>query len=140
MAALRALEWETEAYWTRRISLYLLGEHSPQQALAPRAAFVALDGTALVGFVAGHGTTRLGCDAELEWINVRQASRGSGIARGLIGQIGAWFVAQGARRVCVNVEPDNDAARRLYQRFGAQPFKTHWMIWEDARAMLVETG
>lgn len=31
MASIRAQEWETEAYWERRIGLYLRGEHSPRQ-------------------------------------------------------------------------------------------------------------
>ncbi|MBZ5580709.1 MAG: GNAT family N-acetyltransferase [Acidobacteriia bacterium] len=136
MAALRAREWETEAYGTDRITNYLQGKQSPQQAEPERAAFAALDGTALVGFVVGHRTRRLGGDAELQGINVAKASRGKGIAQKLIGQIGAWFAEQGARHICVNVEPDNVAARSLYQRYGAQPFKSHWTVWEDSRAML----
>lgn len=136
MAALRAREWGTEPYWIHRITGYLEGDLSPGQALPQRAAFVAMEGTLLRGFVAGHRTRRHGCDAELEWINVDPASRGTGVARKLIGLIGAWFVEQGARRVCVNVEPDNVAARRLYQRCGAQAFHSHWMIWEDSRTMV----
>jgi hypothetical protein len=38
--------------------------------LTERAAFVAIDDGDLVGFVAGHKTRRLGCDGELQWINV----------------------------------------------------------------------
>jgi ribosomal protein S18 acetylase RimI-like enzyme len=59
-----------------------------------------------------------------------------GIAQRLIGQIGAWFMEQGARRICVNVEPDNVAARSFYQRCGAQSLKSYWMVWEGPRAML----
>jgi hypothetical protein len=33
MAAIRAKESGTEAFWTDRIGWYLCGEHSPQQAL-----------------------------------------------------------------------------------------------------------
>jgi ribosomal protein S18 acetylase RimI-like enzyme len=135
MAAIRAQVWETETFWTRRIGLYLSGEHSPQQALPARAAFVALDGTELVGFVAGHRTCRLGCDGELQWINVVEERRGQGIADGLMAKMGAWFAEQDAYRVCVNVAPENTAARRLYRRCGAQPLSDHWMIWEDSRAM-----
>jgi hypothetical protein len=29
-----------------------------------------------------------------------------------------WFVAHGAMKVCVNVAPENLAARRLYARHG----------------------
>jgi GNAT superfamily N-acetyltransferase len=135
MAAIRAREWETETFWIGRIGSYLSGEHSPQQALPARVAFVALNENELVGFVAGHRTRRLGCDGELQWINVVEARRGEGIADSLMVKIGAWFVEQNACRVCVNVEPGNAAARRLYGRCGAQPLNEHWMIWEDSRAM-----
>ena len=43
-----------KTFWTDRITWYLRGEHSPQQALPERAAFVAVDEGKLVGFVAGH--------------------------------------------------------------------------------------
>ena len=134
MAAIRAREWATETFWTGRIGLYLSGKHSPQQALPARAAFVALEGTELVGFVAGHRTRRLVCDGELQWINVVEERRGQGIADSLMMKIGAWFVEQDAHRVCVNVEPQNTAARRLYSRCRAQPLNEYWMIWEDSRA------
>ena len=135
MAAIRAREWGTETFWTGRIGLYLSGKHSPQQALPARAAFVALEETELVGFVAGHRTRRLGCDGELQWINVVEERRGQGIADRLMVKMGAWFVEQDAHRVCVNVEPGNTAVRRLYSRCRAQPLNDHWMIWEDSRAM-----
>jgi len=135
IAAIRAQEWGTESFWTDRIGLYLSGEHSPQEALPARAAFVAMDGTKLVGFVAGHRTRRLGCDAELQWVNVVEEKRGRGIADGMMAKVGTWFVEQNAVRVCVNVDPGNTAARKLYARCGAQPVNDLWMIWEDARAM-----
>jgi GNAT superfamily N-acetyltransferase len=135
MAEIRAQEWETRAFWTGRIGSYLSGEHSPQHALPARAAFVALDGTKLVGFVAGHRTRRHGCDGELQWINVVEEMRGQGIADRLMVKIGAWFLEQGMHRICVNVDPKNTAARKLYLRFGAQPLNDHWMIWEDPKAM-----
>ena len=51
MAAIRAREWQDEAYWVDRIGGYLKGQHHPQQALAPRAAWVALEGERVVGIV-----------------------------------------------------------------------------------------
>ena len=80
MAAIRAREWGTETFWADRISRYLSGQHSPQQALPARAAFVAIDGSDLIGFVAGHKTGRLGCDGELQWINVVKERRGLGLS------------------------------------------------------------
>jgi GNAT superfamily N-acetyltransferase len=135
MAEIRALEWGSEAFWVDRIGRYLSGQHSPQHALTVRTVIVAIDGGDLVGFVAGHKTRRLGCDGELQWINVAKEKRGLGVARQLITKIGMWFVAQGALRICVNVDPVNLSARRLYKRHGAQTLNDQWMIWEDARAM-----
>ena len=133
LAAIRAAEWETEAYWVRRIGAYL-----PQDGEQDRTILIAEDGGAVAGLVAGHRTRRYGCDGELEWINVALESRGRGIGAMLIRQIGAWFVARGAQRICVDVNPNNASARKLYSRHGAKPFKPYWMIWEDSRAMLAE--
>jgi GNAT superfamily N-acetyltransferase len=135
MAAIRAEEWESEAYWKARISLYLSGEHSPQQAVAARAAFVALEDGKVLGFVAGHRTKRFGCDGELQWINVSEQRRGNGIAGGLLTAMAAWFVEQGALRVCVDVDPKNLSARKLYARHGAHRLNDHWMVWEDIQVL-----
>jgi GNAT superfamily N-acetyltransferase len=135
MAATRAQEWGTESYWAVRISGYLDGSLSPQHALPERAALVAVDDGAVVGFAAGHRTRRYGCDGELEWINIAREHRARGIAAELLSKVGAWFVERDALRVCVDVEPGNAVARRFYTKHGAVPLNAHWMVWEDARLM-----
>ncbi len=135
VAAIRAREWETEAYWKRRIGAYMMGEQSPQQALPSRAVFVAVDDGAVLGFVAGHRTRRYGCDGELEWINVAPEQRGRGIAGQLLVVMAHWFVEQKALRVCVDVEPGNSVARGLYAKYGAVRLNDHWMVWEDVGAI-----
>lgn len=147
MAAIRARVWQTEAFWMARIGSYLGGEHSPQQALAPRIAFVAIAneripgaGERVAGFVAGHRTQRYGCDGELQWIDVAGEYRGQGIGGALLGAIAGWFVAQGACRICVNVTPENRAARSLYRGHGAKPLNEHWMLWEDAARMAIRAA
>jgi GNAT superfamily N-acetyltransferase len=133
MASIRAKQWETAAYWQRRIPGYLNGELSPQQALAPRAAFVAADGQQIVGLVAGHLTRRFQCDAELEWIDTIAERRRQGIARALLRTMAGWFVEHNACKVCV--DPGNDIARAVYAKYGAQPLNQHWMVWDDARIL-----
>jgi GNAT superfamily N-acetyltransferase len=135
MAAIRAREWGTDAFWADRIRRYLSGEHSPQEALSTRAAFVAVEVTDVLGFAAIHCTRRLGCDGELQWLNVIEERRGHGIAGRLLARSSAWFEQQDALRVCVNVDPANAAARGLYGRYGALPLNAYWMVWDDARAM-----
>jgi GNAT superfamily N-acetyltransferase len=133
LAGIRAEAWETSAFWEVRIGKYLRAEHSPQQALPARAGFVAEEDGSIVGFVSGHRTQRYGCDGELPWMNVASEHRGRGIAGLLLDTIADWFVQQQVHRVCVNVDPMNTAACRLYTKYGAQPLNDHWMVWQDAR-------
>ncbi|MFY9748742.1 MAG: GNAT family N-acetyltransferase [Acidobacteriaceae bacterium] len=134
MAAIRAQEWETLAYWERRIGAYLRGEIGAQHALQGYAAvFVAIRAGAVIGFIAGHRTTRHGCQGELEWMDVAAAHRRQGVAGRLIVTLAGWFVEQEALRVCIDVKPENTAARGLYAKFGAAPLNPHWMVWEDVR-------
>lgn len=134
LASIRAREWETRSYWEHRIARYLGGEESPQLALSARAAFVAEQDGEIVGFIAGHLTRRHSCAGELEWINVVEEHRGKGIAGVLLERMAGWFLEHEAHRVCVNVAPDNVAARGLYANAGAQRLNEYWMIWEDIQA------
>jgi GNAT superfamily N-acetyltransferase len=140
LAAIRASESQTAAFWEARISRYLTGEHSPQQALQTRALFVAVDGGAVAGFVAGHLTRRYECDGELQWIDVAGERRRKGTAARLMMTIAAWFAQQNAPRVCVNVAAENEPARALYAKYGGKPLNDHWMIWEDIRTISGHSG
>jgi len=110
---------------------YLTGEHHPREALAPRVAFVAEADGVITGFVAGHLTRRFACDGELQWILVAPERRGTPAATRLLRALATWFVAHDAARVCVNVAPENDVARRFYARHGATVLSEHWMVWKD---------
>lgn len=136
MAAIRAQVWESEDFWAARIALYLNGEHSPQRALASRAAIVAVEDGTVVGFAAGHRTRRLDCDGELQWMNVREDRRRHRIAGRMLVVIAEWFVQQNALKICVNVDPENAAARRLYASYGAYSLNKHWMVWENVQVIL----
>jgi ribosomal protein S18 acetylase RimI-like enzyme len=136
MARLRASRWGEAEYWKSRISQYLKGELNPQQALAPRVCYVAVDGSAVVGLVAGHLTRRHACDGELEWIDVILEQRRSGVASELLRLLARWFVQQGAFRICVNVDPSNAAARAFYIRNGAGNLNEYWLVWNDISSVL----
>jgi RimJ/RimL family protein N-acetyltransferase len=129
MAAIRADESHTGAFWLDRITRYLSGEHHPQQALPERAMFVAVVEERVVGFVAGHRTRRFGCDGELQWINVAVDARGQRMAGRLLAAQLQWFRDRNVLRICVNVAPENEPARRLYAAHGAIAMHPHWMIW-----------
>ena len=49
---------------------------------------------------------------------VAQELRGTGVGRELVERVVAWAREHDASRVCLSVEPGNDAAARLYERCG----------------------
>jgi len=130
LARIRAAEWGSEEYWINRITGYLDGTHNPQKALEPRVIFVALEDSVPIGFIAGHLTTRFGCDAELEWINIVAERRGSEAAYELFRLLKDWFVEKNALRVCVNCDKENKRAYDFYTRQGARPLNDHWLVWD----------
>jgi GNAT superfamily N-acetyltransferase len=138
MAEIRAYDWGTQEYWRERIAQYLGGTLHPREALLPRVSFVCVEGERVVGLIAGHLTRRFDCEGELEWISVRDAYRGRGIASGLLRHLAKWFAAQSARRICVDVEPENEVARRFYARHGAKDLKPHWMVWDDIQLAIAK--
>ena len=136
MAQIRAGDWGTKEYWGERILQYLSHRQDPREALRPRVSFVCVDRGAVVGLIAGHLTRRFGCHGELEWLSIRPECQGLGVASELFCRLAKWFVAHRAKRICVDVEPSNQAARQFYARHGAADLKPHWMVWEDIRSAL----
>ena len=127
---------EGEAGGDRRMPQYLAGEHHPQNALLPRAMWMATDGDDTpVGYVAGHLTRRFDCDGELQWIYVVPDHRRTHVASELLALVAGWFVENGARRVCVDVGSED--ARPFYRYHGAVELNKHWMVWEDIGQSLV---
>jgi GNAT superfamily N-acetyltransferase len=133
---MRAEVWGTCDGWCERLSAYLAGTASPRFALSDRVVRVAVAGGAPAGFIAGHLTRRFDCQGELQWINVARAHRRFGIASELLRWLAGWFLRHDARRVCVNVEPDNAAARTFYTRHCAEPLGSHWLVWSDIAVVL----
>ncbi|HKF22939.1 MAG TPA: GNAT family N-acetyltransferase [Candidatus Angelobacter sp.] len=136
LARIRSIDWGSEGYWGARISGYMNGVLHPQKALAPRIIYAAFHRDFAVGFIAGHLTRRYECDGELEWIDVIPEHRRGGIASELLRLLAVWFVEEKARKVCVDVDPANLAARRFYANHGATNLNPRWMVWKDIGVVL----
>lgn len=117
-----------------RMTRYLAGEHHPHQALLPRIMYMATDGDAPTGYIAGHLTERFGCDGELQWIYVVENYRGTEVALELLILLAAWFTEHKAHRICVDV--GSERSRNFYRRHGAEDFKPHWLVWNDIGTVL----
>jgi GNAT superfamily N-acetyltransferase len=117
-----------------RMAAYLNGWHHPQQALPPRTGFVAESQDRVVGYIAGHLSTRHQCQAEVQYLFVDPQLRRLGIASDLLRWQADWFVRHGATRVCVCVDGDSPAAKPFYAALGARPLSPSrplWYVWED---------
>ena len=134
LARIRATEWGTPAYWETRISGYMRGELHPRESLPPRVVLLASGHEIIVGFIAGHLTRRFGCEGELEWLNVVPERRRTGVASALLRALATWFGSRQARCICVDVNPQNAAARAFYRQHGAEDLNPHWLVWRDITA------
>jgi GNAT superfamily N-acetyltransferase len=117
-----------------RMRRYLAGEHHPQQALPPRAMWIAELDDRAIGYTAGHLTRRFECDGELQWIYVVREHRRQHVASELVRVLAEWFVEQQARRICVDV--GDEEARPFYKQQGAVELNKHWMVWDDISQVL----
>jgi GNAT superfamily N-acetyltransferase len=92
---------------------------------------------AIVGYIAGHRTTRHDCEGEVQYLFVSPIYRRRGIATALFRLLANWFHSQGAGKVCVAVANDSPKeARPFYESVAASPLKTHWYGWEDIGSSL----
>jgi GNAT superfamily N-acetyltransferase len=119
-----------------RMAAYFDGRHHPQEALPPRTGFIALAEDAVVGYIAGHLTTRHGCAGEVQYLFMAPAYRRRGIATALLRHLAEWFQQNAARKVCVCVDGDSPAAEPFYDSVGAVPFRRYWREWEDIDVVL----
>jgi GNAT superfamily N-acetyltransferase len=114
-----------------RMAAYLDGQHHPQQALLSREGYVALIGERIVGYIAGHQTTRYGCEGEVQYLFVAPEHRRRGIATVLLRLMAAWFQQAGVRNVCVCIDADSPSAKPFYEAAGATPIEKLWYVWND---------
>ena len=114
-----------------RMAAYFDGTHHPQQALSSRVGYVALARESVIGYIAGHLTTRHGCAGEVQYLFVAPEFRRRGVATGLLRLLADWFGSARAQRVCVCVDAESPAAQPFYESAGASPFRRFWYGWDD---------
>ena len=119
-----------------RMARYFDGQHHPQRALAPRGGVLAESGDQVVGYIAGHATTRFDFQGEVQYLYVTPAMRRRGIGAELLRLLAGWFDQRGIRRVCVNANLDSPGAVPFYVANHATPLSRHWYVWEDIRCVL----
>ena len=98
-----------------RMAAYFEGTPHPQHALPPRVGCVALAHEGVIGYIAGHLTTRDGHAGEGQYVCV-------------CWQIGS---VRRVRRRSVCVDADSPAAKPFSESAGAAPFRRLWYGWDE---------
>jgi GNAT superfamily N-acetyltransferase len=111
-----------------RLVGYVARTHHPRHALQARTLIVAERNRQIVGFTAGHRSTRLGCSAELEWMFVLPEDQRRGVGGALLQHLTRWFVEQQSTKVIVDAPPANPC-RAFYVKHGAIPLDQYWLYW-----------
>ncbi len=134
VAEIRANKNASITHWSTRVKNYLAGIVNPQGAQEERVIYVAVHNDEIIGFVAGHLSTRFGCEGELQWIDTKTEFRRMGVASQLVVHLAHWFISHKAYKVCV--DPGSQIARQFYKRGQAEMLNEHWMFWNDIRVIV----
>ena len=118
-----------------RMAAYFDGTHHPQQALPPRVGYVALVREGIIGYIAGHLTTRHDYAGEVQYLFVAPEFRRRGVATALLRLLADWFGSAGAQKVCVCVDARSPAAKPFYESASAFPFRRFWYGWDDVSVL-----
>ena len=107
---------------------YFRGE-SPQTSKPERIIFKAVVDNKLVGYIAGHLTTRYNKDAEIQSFFILKAYQRKGFGKMLFLKFIEWLDAQNAKSLCVGIMPDNPY-KAFYLKHGGQYLNPHWIYWD----------
>lgn len=91
-------------------------------------------GTVVVGFA---GVMIVGDEAHITNLLVDPDHRGQGLATEMMGSLVRFAVESGARHLTLEVRANNEAARRLYARFGLAPVGVRPRYYGDDDALIM---
>lgn len=108
---------------------------SPVGSKPPRIVLKVILTGNVVGFIAGHLTTRYGMDAEIQSFYVLREHQRNGIGSALLAELADWLIQAGAYKLCVGIASENPY-RVFYSRHGAHYLNDHWMFWDDIHSLV----
>ena len=113
-----------------RVVGYCAGTHHPGHSLPERTVLVATHDDQIIGFAAGHRSTRMGCTGELQWMFVLPRWQRQGVGAELLQPLRQWFKLHGSTKVIVDAPPENPY-RAFYLKHGVTPLDGYWLYWEN---------
>ena len=112
---------------------------SPQTSKPERLVLKAVVQNKLVGYIAGHLTSRYGMDAEIQSFYILRPYQRQGLGKNLLRSFAQWLVTKKAKSLCVGISPANKY-KAFYFKNGGQYLNEHWIYWTDLQKQLTTTS
>ncbi len=118
-----------------RWQTYFNGQ-SPQTSKSARVVLkmVNNDGK-IIGYLAGHLTTRYELDAEIQSFYILKEMQNQNIGTNLLTEFVKWVIKMNAKSLCVGIKPEN-RYKAFYLKYGGQFLNEHWIYWDDTTQLL----
>lgn len=117
-----------------RWQTYFAGQ-SPTSAKPERVVFKALIENELIGYIAGHLTTRYHKDAEIQSFYVLKEYQRKGVGLQLLQCFVKWLIELEAGSLCVGIAEANPY-QAFYLKFNGKYLNPHWIYWDDLNKLL----
>jgi ribosomal protein S18 acetylase RimI-like enzyme len=119
-----------------RWSTYFKGQ-SPQTSKPDRLILKAVINNKIVGYLAGHLTTRYNLDAEIQSFYILKQQQRLGLGKKLLTEFAKWLVSKNVASLCVGIASTNKY-KAFYIKNGGQYLNDHWIYWTDIKELTVK--
>ena len=96
---------------------------------------VVNDKNKIIGYLAGHLTTRYNLDSEIQSFYVLKQEQKQKVGTSLLTEFTKWLVNMNAKSLCVGFNPENKY-KAFYLKHGGQYLNEHWIYWQDTTQLL----
>ena len=115
-------------------------QETPVSAKPERIVYKAVKDGKIIGYIAGHLTTRYNKDAEIQSFYVLKSEQRKGIGTLLLKKFAAWLVEKHvAKSLCAGIFPENPYLV-FYLRYGGMRLNPHWIYWDDLSLLQQKLG
>lgn len=114
-------------------------QETPVSAKPQRIVYKAIKEGEIVGYIAGHLTTRYNKDAEIQSLYVLKSEQRNGIGSLLFKKFAAWLDKHGAESLCTGIFPENPYLV-FYLKYGGMHLNPHWIYWDDLSLLQQKLG
>ena len=117
---------------------YMNRDNHIEKISVHRVIFVAMIKLNIVGYIAGHLSSRPDPQGEIQSMNILKPQWGKGAEVNLLRVLARWFKSRGVTSVCVKVAVHNPY-KEFYTQHGATALNDSLYRWDDIDKVIEES-